>query len=129
MIDPDGDRDRRATTRIDTMPYRSRSTLESWIAEFRSLGFSLHALRVLDQDVDGNEDTGLIALSLDDATTSVYVQPATTGTNRWAVTFEARDEAIELSVADVAKLSDELNILACLCTFLEAKSLSTPLEG
>lgn len=111
------------------MPYRSRSTLESWIAEFRQLGYPVQSLRVIEQDGAGGAHTGLIALSLEDATTSVYIQPALTETTRWAVTFEARDDAVELPVAEVSKLSAELSVIAALCAFLEAKSLSTPPEN
>lgn len=112
------------------MPYRNLATLTEWVAEFRSLGYQIDdSLRVIAQEGEDGSDTGLVALVLGGSTTSVYVQPTTVGSTRWCVTFEARDEAIEMSAAGVSGLSAELAVLAALCAFLEAKAsalLSAP---
>lgn len=105
------------------MVYRNLATLEKWILEFQGLGYAVDdSLRVLTQDGDGGENTGLVAMTLHNSATSAFIQPLSVGSARWAVTFEARDEPVELTAPAVAALSAELAILSALCSFLEAKS-------
>ena len=106
------------------MPYRNQATLEAWLAEFRALGYAVESLRVIAQDGEGGQNTGLVALRLRNATTSVYIQPATIAGAHWAVTFEAREEAVELTAPAVAALSADLAVVSALCSFLEAKANS-----
>ena len=108
------------------MPYRTSEVLRAWLVEFQELGYDLDDnLRVIEQDGDRGENTGLIALRLRDAGTSAYIQPVRLGSHQWVVTFEARDEPVEMTAAAVAQLSCELALISTLCAFLQAKSIST----
>lgn len=105
------------------MPYRSMSTLESWLDEFRQLGYPIEGtIRVIPQDAEEDSDTGLIAATLGTAPTVFYVEPAAPGTANWQVTFEPRDTAASLSAAAVLKLANELSTLSAMCAFFQAKS-------
>jgi hypothetical protein len=99
------------------------STLETWLAEFRALGYTTsEGIRVIPQDVEQGSDTGLVAAPLDSVSTVFYVQPVAEGSAAWQVTFEPRDEAASLDAASVMRLSGELATLSALCAFFQAKS-------
>lgn len=107
------------------MPFRSRATLESWLDEFRALGYPMPGgLRVIQQDGDGGANTGLVVVELVNAPTSIYVQPIVQGSPRWVVSFEAREKQVELDPAGVAGLASELAVVSALCAFLQAKANS-----
>jgi hypothetical protein len=106
------------------MPYRTITTLQSWIDEFRALGYDdAGTLRVIPQDGEGDSDTGLIAAQLRSVSTTFYVAPETEiGATGWTVTFEPREDAAPLGSARVLALSGELAMLSALCTYLQARA-------
>ena len=107
------------------VPYRTKAILESWLEEFRELGYPASAgLKVLTQDGADGADTGLVTVVLENASTEMYFQPTAQGGSKWAVTFEPRDEVVVLAAPEVLKLSTELATVSALCAFLEAKSLT-----
>ena len=105
------------------MPFRSQDTLQGWLDEFRALGYPIAgSLKVLPQDGDEGENTGLVAVHLRNATTVTYIQPESTGSHRWVVTLEPRDTAVILDAPALLGLSSELAIASTLCSFLQGKS-------
>lgn len=105
------------------MPFRSRETLEAWLDEFRTLGYPVSgALKVMPQDGEDGENSGLVGVQLANASTVTYVQPEAPYSRRWVVTMEPREEAVVLDSAGLMKLSAELSVLSALCAFLESKS-------
>ncbi len=106
------------------MPFRTITTLQSWIDDFRALGYDdAGILRVIPQEGEGDSDTGLIAAGLRSVSTTFYVSPETEpGSTGWAVTFEPRENAAPLGSARVLALSGELAMLSALCTFLQARA-------
>jgi hypothetical protein len=108
------------------MPFRNASTLNRWLDEFDRLGYpSVGELRVITQDGANGADTGLIAVRLAHADTSVYIQPESHDSTKWMVTLEARDEAVSLDAAALFRLSGELSTVSVLCAFLQSKSGAT----
>lgn len=107
------------------MPFRTMSTLQTWIDEFVAMGYNdTDILRVIPQD-DGRDegDTGLIAAKLRSVSTTFFVAPeATPGSTQWSVTFEPREDAAPLPGGRVMALAGELTMLAALCAYLQAKS-------
>ena len=106
------------------MPFRTMTTLQSWVEDFRALGYDdAGTLRVIPQDADGDSDTGLIAAQLRSVSTTFYVSPSNeVGSPGWTVTFEPRENAAPLGSARVLALSGELAMLSTLCAFLQARS-------
>jgi hypothetical protein len=99
------------------------SLLESWLTEFRALGYLTGSdIRVLEQDDDADPDAGLIVVDLTEAKTITYLQPITGGEGSWKATMEARDATIELSAVALVNLGNEVNVLGALVAFLETKS-------
>lgn len=107
------------------MPFRTKETLEAWLAEFAELGYPLSdRLRVMPQDGSDGHDTGLIGLDLINAGTVTYLQPEPIGSTHWAVTFEAREQDVTLAAGRALELSTELAMLSALCAFLQTKSVA-----
>ncbi|RWR18927.1 hypothetical protein D8Y23_08585 [Microbacterium enclense] len=106
------------------MPFRTTATLQTWIDDFRALGYDdAGILRVIPQDSEDDSDTGLIAARLRSVSTTFYVAPDTEpGSTGWAVTFEPRETAAPLGSARVLALSGELAMLSALCMFLQARA-------
>jgi hypothetical protein len=105
------------------MPFRNSVTLETWLEEFRSKGSLIDgSVKVMDQDGDDGADTGLVGVTLAYSSSVAYIQPETTKSTRWLVTFEARDTQVDLDAATVLKLAAELTTVSALCAFLEEKS-------
>ncbi|MFN3949422.1 hypothetical protein [Microbacterium sp.] len=106
------------------MPFRTMTTLRTWIDEFRASGYDdAEMLRVIPQDEEDGEDAGLVAAKLRSVSTTFYIAPgAEQGSTEWAVTFEPRENAAPLPAGRVMALSGELATLAALCSFLQARS-------
>ncbi|PTT23105.1 hypothetical protein DBR36_00525 [Microbacterium sp. HMWF026] len=106
------------------MPFRTLTTLQQWVDDFRDLGYDdAEILRVIPQDSDDGSDAGLIAAKLRSVSTTFFVAPgAEEGSTAWAVTFEPREDAAPLPAGRVMALAGELSTLAALCSFLQARS-------
>ena len=105
------------------MAFRSQDTLQVWLDEFHALGYPIAgSLKVLPQDGDEGENTGLVAVQLRNATTVTYIQPEAVDSHRWVVTMEPRDAAVVLDAPQLLGLSAELAIASALCAFLQGKS-------
>ncbi|WDG16832.1 hypothetical protein [Microbacterium sp. Clip185] len=105
------------------MPFRSLEMLESWLGEFRELGYPIAGtVKVIPQDREFGSDTGLVGVRLMNAQTVTYIQPVEPGSTTWVVTFEARDTDLQLDAAGAFRLSTELAMVSALCTFLQTKS-------
>jgi hypothetical protein len=105
------------------MPFRSRATLDDWIDEFRALGYPIAGeLRVIEQDGGEGANTGLVVVELRNTPTSVFIQPVVQGSSHWTVSFEPREDTVELDPPGVAALSAELAVVSALCAFLQAKA-------
>ena len=100
------------------MPFRTIATLQSWVDEFaQERDPSLAAIRVIPQDGTDGEDTGLVAVRLPNSPTEIYIEPPSPGTGpEWTITFEPREQAVTLGARAVAKISEEVAVLAALCT-------------
>lgn len=105
------------------MPFRSMSTLESWLDEFRALGHAMSGqFKVIQQDGEQGADTGLVAISLSRASTVTYIQPDVDGSQAWLVTMEPREDTVTLDADSVRELAAELAVVSALCDFLQQKS-------
>jgi len=104
------------------MPFRSLSTLQSWLDEFEALGFAVGgSAKVIPQDGDDGADTGLVVFQFVNAPTLAYLQPDMTALE-WLVTMEARDEPATMNPAKVMNLACELSVLSALGVYLQTKS-------
>jgi hypothetical protein len=105
------------------MPFRSQDTLQAWLDEFVGLGYPIAgSVKVIPQDGDDGENTGLVAVSLVHAATVTYIQPEAKGSSRWVVTMEPRDGAVVLDPPGLLGLASELSIASVLCAFLQGKA-------
>ena len=106
------------------MPFRTMTTLQAWVDDFRALGYDdASILRVIPQDSEDGADAGLIAAQLKSVSTTFFVAPGPEqNSTEWAVTFEPREDAAPLPAGRVMALSGELATLSALCSFLQARS-------
>ncbi len=106
------------------MPFRTMTTLQAWVDDFRALGYGdAEMLRVIPQEAEDDADAGLIAAQLRSVSTTFYVAPGNEhGSTEWAVTFEPREDAAPLPAGRVMALASELATLSALCSFLQARS-------
>ncbi|GAA2250378.1 protein-L-isoaspartate carboxylmethyltransferase [Herbiconiux moechotypicola] len=104
------------------MPFRSKETLERWIADYAADHTDAAAFEVLRQDGSDGADTGLVVVRLEKATTEVYMQPVAPGDPHWEVVFGARADELSLDPQGVLDLAAELVATAALCTYLEGRS-------
>jgi hypothetical protein len=87
------------------MPFRNLDTLESWLEDFRSLGYPDSVVRVMPQDGEDGSNTGLVGVHLENAPTVVYIQPESTESTRWVVTFESREDEAQSAIASRSRWS------------------------
>ncbi len=106
------------------MPFRTMTTLQEWVDDFRALGYDdAGILRVIPQDSEDGADAGLIAAQLKSVSTTFFVAPGPeVHSTEWAVTFEPREDAAPLPAGRVMALAGELATLSALCSFLQARS-------
>ncbi|WP_184752597.1 protein-L-isoaspartate carboxylmethyltransferase [Microbacterium thalassium] len=106
------------------MPYRDRATVDAWLREFHASNPDIVTqISVLDQEFTAGPESGLVVVSLRNASTVTYVQPVMRdGEPVWIVTFEARSDSIDLDAGGVADLAQDLDLLARICGFLQSKT-------
>lgn len=110
------------------MPFRSMSTLQSWLDEFEQLGYpTAGSAKVIPQDGDDGADTGLVVFQLANAPTLAYLQPEMSALE-WHVTMEAREAPATMNPATLLSLAYELTIVAALGSFLQTKSRAYMLQ-
>lgn len=104
------------------MPFRSMSTLQSWLDEFEGLGYPVAgSAKVIHQDGIDGADTGLVVFQLSNAPTLAYLQPEMSALE-WYVTMEAREAPATMNPATVLNLAYELSVVSALGAFLQSKS-------
>lgn len=106
------------------MPYRDRATIESWITEFvQHRGLDALDITVLDRNFESGPDSGLVIVTLRDASTLTYIHPQIRqGLPRWIVTFEPRTEGMDLDAGETEQLGSDITILGEICAFLQSKT-------
>ncbi|MFJ6653941.1 hypothetical protein ACIQLJ_14210 [Microbacterium sp. NPDC091313] len=105
------------------MTFLNITTLQGWVDDFAQLGYAYAGdVRVIPQDGEEGNDTGLVAVSLRSVSTKVYIQPVEVGSLEWCVSFEPRLETAAISAAKVTNMAAELTTVAALCTFLEGNA-------
>jgi hypothetical protein len=102
--------------------FRTKEQLESWLAEFRQLGYSIGGeLRVMQQDTVDGANAGLVTIALADVDTTVYIQPAMVGDAHWVVTLQCEEDVV-LDAAGITRYATDMVTTSALCAFLEARS-------
>lgn len=106
------------------MPYRDQATVDGWVRAFLASHPDVATdVSVLEQDFTAGPDSGLVVVSLRNASTVTYIQPVVEdGVPHWLVTFEARTESFDLDAAGVAKLAHDLAAIAAMCEFLQSET-------
>jgi hypothetical protein len=106
------------------MPYRDQATVDGWVREFLEANADTHTeVSVLDKDFMAGPDSGLVVVSLRNASTVTYIHPVVRdGAPRWLVTFEGRRESFDLDFAGVAQLAADLSLISRMCEHLQVKT-------
>ena len=106
------------------MPYRDQATVDGWVRAFLESNASTDTeVSVLDKDFTAGPDSGLVVVSLRNASTITYIQPVIRdGAPHWLVTFEGRPESFDLDFAGVAQLAADLSLISRMCEQLQVKT-------
>lgn len=106
------------------MPYRDRTAVESWVKEYvathsaDSLGVA-----VLDKNFEAGPNSGIVVVTLRSASTITFLHPEIRqGLPVWVVTFEERNETLDLDGAALRQLAEDITALADLRAFLQEKT-------
>lgn len=106
------------------MPYRNQATVQSWVDDYLAARpEQTAAVSVLEKDFIPGPESGMVVVSLSNASTVTYIQAAVTDwLPHWVVTFEPRSEGFDLDAAGVAQLSSDLATIAGLCDYLQQRT-------
>ena len=106
------------------MPYRDQATVDGWVREFLESNADTDTeVSVLDQNFTAGPDSGLVVVSLRNASTVTYIHPVyADGAPHWLVTFEARGESFDLDFAGVAQLAADLSLISRMCEHLQIET-------
>ena len=105
------------------MPFRSKETLEAWLAEFRTTREGGNLITVVVQDGEGGADTGLVVVPLRDDWAEIHMQSTDIGAATWAVTIAPSRRSVDLTPEQLQGCAAELGVAASLCLFLQEKSV------
>ncbi len=103
------------------MPYRDQATVSGWVRHFLDTNPDVGTeISVLEKDFIAGPDSGLVAVSLRNASTVTYIQAVFRDEHpTWVVTFEARSDSFDLDAAGVERLSEDLATIARICRHLQ----------
>ena len=106
------------------MPYRSWATVQGWVDDYIVAHPTVsNVVSVLEKDFTPGPDSGLVVISLRNATTVTYIQPLVDVRGpRWLVTFEPRADAFDLDAEGVARLSADLAVVSDICGYLQERT-------
>jgi hypothetical protein len=106
------------------MPYRDQATVSAWVEGFLAANPDVRTeVSVLEKDFVAGPDSGLVAVSLHNASTVTYIQAAVRdGRPTWVVTFEARSDSFDLDAAGVERLAHDLLTIALICAHLQTET-------
>lgn len=104
------------------MPYRDQATVSAWVRNFIDANPDVSTeISVLEKDFVSGPDSGLVAVSLRNASTVTYIQAVVRDDQpTWVVTFEARPDGFDLDAAGVERLAEDLFTIARICTHLQS---------
>jgi hypothetical protein len=111
------------------MPFRSKETLERWVSDFHQARGAGDLIRVIVQDGSDGADTGLVVVPLENATVTIYMEPAALGAAPWSVTFDPQPDTTILNSHQLHGMAAELAVAAELCTYLEGRSVGHEESG
>lgn len=106
------------------MPYRNQTTVQGWIDDYLTTRPDQAGdVTVLEKNFTPGPDSGLVVVSLSNASTVTYIQPvADEAGPRWIVTFEPRSDSFDLDATGVGRLAEEIATIAGLCAFLQMRT-------
>lgn len=106
------------------MPSHKKKTLEHWVDEFVKARGGAEMVRVVVQESENDQDTGLVIVPLENAPNTVWIEPRPAGDDlTWHIVIEQSDGVLDLTSFELNALTHELQIAAELCAFLQEKSL------
>ncbi len=103
----------------------SADTINEWLDDFRELGHRIPmGIRTLERDleVDGGLDSGLVLIEFQFTSAEAYLERPSHEQPQWCLHIGARDEELRMFTADVFNLTDELQTVARLSAYLEART-------
>jgi hypothetical protein len=103
--------------------FRSKHTLEQWLADFHAAREAGDLIKVVIQDGSNGGDTGLVVVPLKSSTVSIFMEPIEIGDARWRITLEPQPDTTILNSHELQGLAQELSVAAELCAYLEARSI------
>lgn len=106
------------------MPYRNQVTVQGWIDDYIASRPDQSAeVTVLEKNFTPGPESGLVVVSLSNASTVTYIQPVVDEIGpRWVVTFEPRADPFDLDATGVGRLAADLATIAGLCGFLQMRT-------
>ncbi|WP_336644626.1 protein-L-isoaspartate carboxylmethyltransferase [Microbacterium sp. USHLN186] len=106
------------------MPYRDRARVEGWVNEYNAT-HDVEALRVgvLDKNFESGPNSAIVIVTLRSASTITFLHPAIRkGAPVWMVTFEERNEPVDLDDAGLRLLAEDMCAVAELRSYLQEKT-------
>lgn len=106
------------------MPYRDRTAVESWVNEYtQSHSADSLGIAVLDKNFQAGPNSGIVVVTLRSASTITFLHPEIRqGVPTWVVTFEGRNETLDLDHDALRQLAEDVAALADLRSFLQEKT-------
>ncbi|MGW9628369.1 protein-L-isoaspartate carboxylmethyltransferase [Microbacterium sp. NPDC055521] len=98
--------------------------MESWVNEYvQSHSADSLGIAVLDKNFEAGPNSGIVVVTLRSASTITFLHPEIRqGLPTWVVTFEGRNETLDLDDAALRQLAEDITALAELRSFLQAKT-------
>lgn len=106
------------------MPYRSQATIQAWVDDYLAENpDDVTAITVLEKDFTPGPESGMVVVSLANASTVTYIQAVGADTTpRWVVTFEPRADSFDLDAQGVGRLAADLAMVSSLCAYLQRRT-------
>ncbi|GAA3032205.1 protein-L-isoaspartate carboxylmethyltransferase [Microbacterium dextranolyticum] len=106
------------------MPYRNQATIQAWVDDYLAAApDETTAITVLEKDFTPGPESGMVVVSLANASTVTYIQAVNADTvPRWVVTFEPRSDSFDLDAEGVARLAADLAMISSLCAYLQRRT-------
>ncbi|PKI91507.1 protein-L-isoaspartate carboxylmethyltransferase [Actinomycetales bacterium SN12] len=98
--------------------------MENWVNEYiESHSGDSVGVAVLDKNYEAGPNSGIVVVTLRSASTITFVHPEIRqGLPVWVVTFEGRNETLDLDDVALRQLAQDLKDLAELRSFLQEKT-------
>ncbi|MCD2170347.1 hypothetical protein LPW41_11630 [Microbacterium sp. JC 701] len=112
------------------LPRPKIAQLEEWVRDFQDQGHVIAgSIRVLQQDTEESDDVGLVVITMQNTSASIYLESTGPAEVMWQATLTERHEEETVRPVNLINLGAEIVVAGNLCAYLQERTFGEATSG